>query len=313
MDRERERQMITIVVDMDEKQELEKIAKESGQVRGERGNISGLVRSIANGVLRVVQRDGHDSLGSNKKSNGNFQDFSEFLLTSREVRILENIYRILFSEGYVEVADEFAKILRNLSNGAFNLVLLEFMEKFDGVSDIKESILKIIDHTKRQEPFKLSYSRGYHFYEFSVFYCEISYRHGRFYLDFWAKERNEEEKIFWELSHNYSVCLEDLLDIRIEPIEGAWRWRLDWITGEIWLFGSAIDKYISTFSDVSDRRIVKEDCEVRRVIRHIFNHEEFVREIISYGEEALVVYPNELREYVKGKLFKMNSLYSNFL
>lgn len=97
-----------------------------------------------------------------------------------------------------------------------------------------------------------------------------------------------------ELRHNWSLRLDRIIDAAIVPIAGEWRSCLDTILVEFELMGGLAHAYQQRDSDITVEWI-SADPHIKRVQRRVNNTFWFIREILPYGKDCVVVSPDDVR------------------
>jgi predicted DNA-binding transcriptional regulator YafY len=96
--------------------------------------------------------------------------------------------------------------------------------------------------------------------------------------------------------------LDRIPEAAISPIEGQWQPSLDLIDVELHLFRGLAFAYQAKPEDVSNEWILQSNSPVRRVVRKISNSFWFFHEVRRYGEDCIIVLPQEVRDHFKAKL-----------
>jgi WYL domain len=280
----RKGQSITLSISEQDKAELETLALEFGMKWGEKPNISRLVEAIARRQLLL----------------GNNNDWSE-----SRIRALDRAMRALIDIGQNEQAQEIAKLL--LERSELSTPLRTEIEGFLG-NPHPTWRLQIDGYIKRQQPFQLSYQDAAHRV------CNFTVRHGiitphekRQYLDCWCEETEGNFDIE-ELQHNWCLRLDRIQDASVIEIAGEWRSRLAEIDVEMHLFGGLAFAYQAKPEDKSSEWI-PEQQRVKKVIRRISSTFWFMREVMQYTPDCVIVSPENVRDRLKQKLLTLCDLY----
>ncbi|MBO1047505.1 MAG: WYL domain-containing protein [Dolichospermum sp. DEX182a] len=115
-----------------------------------------------------------------------------------------------------------------------------------------------------------------------------------------------------ELQHNWCFRLDRINEAAITEIAGKWRTdksalalsQLDQIDVEMHLLNNLAFAYQTK---PEDKRVewIPEKSKVKRVIREISNTFWFIREIMQYSSDCIVVSPEDVRSRIKGKLINL--------
>jgi len=121
----------------------------------------------------------------------------------------------------------------------------------------------------------------------------------RKYLDCWCEETQGNQDLP-DLVHNWSLRLDRITEAAIIPIEGEWRSGLDQIEVEIHLVGGLAFAYQAKSEDVTNEWL--EDRRIRRVVRRVSSTFWFIREVLRYTPDCVVMSPDSVRSRLKQKL-----------
>ena len=269
---------ITLSISERDKTELLALAEEWGYMWGERANISGLIEAIARRDLKIAPNN----------------DWSEL-----RIKTLVKTVGVLTDQGKIEEAQIIANLL--LERSELSLPLRREVEKFlDNLPPPWR--LEIERYIRRQQPFQLSYQdAASRLWNFTVRHAEINSHEKREYLDCWCEE-TEGNLDIPELMHNWSLRLDRIPEAAILPIDGRWLPSLDFIQVEMHLFRGLAFAYKPKSNDIIPAEWLEGDKRVRRVVRRVSNTFWFFREVLQYGEDCVVISPDNIREKVKQKL-----------
>jgi predicted DNA-binding transcriptional regulator YafY len=273
----RKGQSITLSISDRDKAELEAIAIELGMMWGERPNISKLVLAIARRQLLVFP-------------NNNWSE--------TRIRALERSIRVLTDIGQIEEAKLIAELL--LERSELSLPLRAEIERF--LQNLPPPWrLKIDRQILRQQPFQLSYQdAAERLWNFTVYHAKVTPHEKRLYLDCWCEETEGNQDIP-ELTHNWCLRLDRIQDAAVTPTEGQWLPTLAQIEVEMYLFKGLAFAYQAKPED-SENDWLPDQPRVRRVVRKVSNTFWFLREVMQYGEDCVVVSPESVRDRIKQKV-----------
>lgn len=280
----RKGQSITLSISDKDKTELETLALEFGMKWGDRPNISKLVEAIARRELLL----------------GNNNDWSQ-----TRIRALDRAMRALIDIGQTEQAQEIAKLL--LERSELSIPLRGEIENLLEKSPPSWR-LEIDNYIKRQQPFQLSYQDPAHrIWHFTVRYAIVNLHEKRQYLDCWCEE-TEGNLDVEDLRHNWCLRLDRIQEAFVTPAPGEWRDNLGEIEVEIHLFGGLAFAYQPKPEDKISESVADKQG-VKRVVRRVFFTFWFIREIMQYTPDCVVVSPDNVRSLV---LEKLKSLYQRY-
>ncbi|MDM9381626.1 WYL domain-containing protein [Chlorogloeopsis sp. ULAP01] len=280
----RKGQSITLSISERDKAELEAIALEFGMMWGDRPNISKLVEAIARRQLIL----GH---------NNNWSE--------ARIRPLHQCISALTDIGQIEQAQVIANLL--LERSELSLPLRSEIERF--LENSPPSWRLDIDrYIKREQPFQLSYQDATgRIWNFTVRYAKVSPHEKRQYLDCWCEETEGNFDVE-ELHHNWSLRLDRIQDAAVMPISGRWRSQLDEMDVEMHLLGNLAFAYQAKPEDKINEWI-PEKQRVRRVVRGVSSTFWFIREVMQYTPDCVVVSPDSVRDRIKQKLRCLCEIY----
>ncbi|MFN5872323.1 MAG: WYL domain-containing protein [Aphanizomenon sp.] len=276
----RKGQSITLSVSDGDKTQLEAIALEFGMMWGDDPNISKLIKAIAQHELIVSK-------------NNDWQD--------SRIRALHRCISALTDIGQNEQAEIIANLL--LERSELSVPLRKEIEGF--LNNSRPSWRLQIDHyILRQQPFQLAYQdASERVFNFTVRYAKITPYEKRQYLDCWCEETEGNSDIP-ELQHNWCFRLDRINEAAVTEITGKWYSNLDQIDVEMHLYKGLAFAYQPKPED----KIVEwipEQPQVKKVIRRISNTFWFIREIMQYSSDCIVVSPEDVRSRIKGKLINL--------
>jgi predicted DNA-binding transcriptional regulator YafY len=280
----RKGQSITLSVSERDKAELEAIAKEFGMMWGDRPNISKLIEAIAKRKLLI----------------GNNQDWKE-----SRIRALHRCITALTDIGQVEQAQIIADLLLERSELSFPMR----QEITNFVGNSPPPWRKQIDqYISRQQPFELAYQDpAERIFNFSVRHARITPHEKRQYLDCWCEETTGNSDLP-NLVHNWCFRLDRITEAAVTELSGEWRSGLDEIEVEIHLLNNLAFAYQSKPEDIANHWLADQE-RVKRVIRKVSSSFWFIREIMQYTSDCMVVSPENLRDRLKQKIFALCYLY----
>lgn len=152
-------------------------------------------------------------------------------------------------------------------------------------------------------PFRLGYrDAADREWGFTVRHCTIEWHEKRPYLDIWADETEGNQDIPG-LNHNWCLRLDRITAPSFTPVEGEWRADgLDTINAEMHLFGGLAHAYEPRPGE--EVEWLDDTHATKRVLRPITSSFWFIREVLRYGQDCLVVNPVPLQARVKENLLK---------
>jgi len=280
----RKGQSITLSVSERDKQELEKIAQEFGMMWGDRPNISKLIEAIAKRKLLI----------------GNNQDWN-----ASRIRALHRCIAVLIDLGQLEQAQIIAHLLLERSE-----ISLPLRQEITSFLDNSHPLwrLQIDRYILRQQPFQLAYQDAtQRILTFTVYHAKITPHEKRQYLDCWCEETTGNSDLP-ELVHNWCFRLDRISEAAIAEIPGKWRSGLDEIEVEIHLLHNLAFAYQSKPEDIANNWL-PDTQKIRRVVRKVSSSFWFIREIMQYSADCVVVSPENLRDRLKQKILTLCHLY----
>ena len=288
----RKGQSITLSVSERDKAELEAIALEFGMMWGDEPNISKLIKAIAQHELII----------------GKNHDWQE-----SRIRALHRCIGALTDIGQVEQGQIIANLLLERSE-----LSIPMRKEIEGVlnNSLPSWRLQIDHYILRQQPFQLSYQdAAERILNYTVHYAKITPHEKRLYLDCWCQETLDNHDIE-ELQHNWCFRLDRINEAAITEIAGKWRTdksalalsHLDQIDVEMHLLNNLAFAYQSK---PEDKRVewIPDQPKVKRVIRRVSNTFWFIREIMQYSSDCIVVSPEDVRSLIQKKLINMSQNY----
>jgi predicted DNA-binding transcriptional regulator YafY len=280
----RKGQSITLSISDQDKSQLEAIARELGVMRGERPNISALVEAIARQQFLVAP-------------NNNWSE--------NRIRVLTQAVQTLTDTGQIEEAQVIAHLL--LERSEVSLPLRKQIERFLKTPPPPWR-LEIERYILRQQPFQISYyDAADRFWSFSIRYAQITSHERRQYLDCWCDE-TEGNQDLPELTHNWCLRLDRIPEAAITPIEGEWHSSLDRIEVEMHLFGGLAFAYQAKLEDKTNEWL-PDTQRIKRVVRSVSNTFWFIREVMQYAPDCVIVAPENVQALIQNKI---KALYKNY-
>ncbi|PAX59916.1 WYL domain-containing protein [Brunnivagina elsteri] len=280
----RKGQSITLSISERDKAELEALALEFGMKWGEKPNVSRLVEAIARRELII----------------GNNNDWKE-----SRIRALHRCISALVDMGQTEQAQEIAKLL--LERGELSLPLRGEIEAFLGNTPPAWR-LQVDKYILRQQPFQISYEDASHrVFNFTVRHAVITNHEKRQYLDCWCEE-TEGNLDIEELKHNWCLRLDRIQDAAVTTIDGKWRSHLAEIEVSMHLFGRLAFAYQAKPEDKLNEWI-PEQQRVKNVLRRVSFTFWFIREVMQYTPDCVIISPENVRSLVKQKILTLCDLY----
>jgi len=273
----RKGQSITLSVSERDKTELEAIALEFGMMWGEDPNISKLIKAIAQRELIVGK-------------NHDWQD--------SRIRALHRCIGALTDIGQIEQAEIIANLLLERSE-----LSVPLRREIEGVlNNLLPSWRLQVDHyILRQQPFQLAYQdAAERVFNFTVRYAKITPHEKRQYLDCWCEETTDNHDVP-ELRHNWCFRLDRINEAAVTETTDYWRTNLDQIDVEMHLLNNLAFAY-QTKPEDKIVAWIPDKPKVKRVIRGVSNTFWFIREIMQYSSDCIVVSPENVRSLIKAKI-----------
>jgi hypothetical protein len=280
----RKGQSITLSISERDKAELEAIALEFGMMWGDRPNISKLIEAIAQRKLLI----------------GNNNDWKE-----PRIRALHRCINALTDIGQIEQAQIIAHLL--LERSELSLPMRGEIERF--LENLPPAWrLQIDNYILRNQPFQLSYQDAAgRLLNFTVRHAKVTPHEKRVYLDCWCEETEGNFDIP-ELVHNWSLRLDRITEAAVMPISGEWRSNLAEIEVEMHLFAGLAFAYQAKPED-NINEWLPDKARVRRVVRRVSSTFWFMREVMQYAPDCVVILPENVRDRLKQKLLTLCNLY----
>jgi predicted DNA-binding transcriptional regulator YafY len=276
----RKGQSITLSISDRDKAELEAIAHELGMMWGDRPNISKLVLAIARRQLLVFPNN----------------DWSE-----TRIRALERSIHALTDIGQIEQARLIAELL--LERSELSLPLRAEIERF--LENLPPAWRIEIDrYIRRQQPFQLTYQDAAdRLWNFTIRHAKITPHEKRQYLDCWC-EQTEGNQDIDDLRYNWCLRLDRIQDATVTPIEGQWLPSLAEIEVEMHLLRGLAFAYKAKPED-HENDWLPDQPQVRRVVRKVSSTFWFIREVMQYAEDCVIVSPESVQKRLTEKLIAM--------
>jgi hypothetical protein len=267
-------QSITLSISDRDKAQLEAFALEFGMTWGDKPNISGLLKAIADRQLIIAAN--HD-------------------WTDERINALNQARLTLIDLGKNTDALTIAELL--LERAELKIPLRKELDSFVGGKQLANWRVQIDRYIKRQQPFRLSYQdAAEQIWTYTVCFAEIVARDEREYLDCWCEENNNGD--IPELQHNWSLRLDRITDAAIVEIDRSWLMDLDTIPVEIHFFGGLARNYQSKKNRDDANEWLDESMQVKRVVRSVGSPFWFKREIFRYGKDCEVISPQVMRDAI---------------
>lgn len=275
---------ITLSLETRDKQNLENLAREFGQVWGDKPNISKFVQAIARRELAIEPN----------------HEWSQ-----ENLNALNQARKALIDAGQVDLALDIADLLLNrgeVSNIAIRGELETFVQ-----SKAVPWRQEVMQQIKRKQPFQLSkYVDAIgQAWTFDVHYAKLVRHEGREYLDCWCAS-SEGNFDLPELQHNWCFRLDRYQGSAIRPLPTPAKWQSDFdrMDVELHFYGRLAYSYADSKHDVNDRR---EQCgwldnNTYRVVRSIYNTYWFNRELRMHGENCQIISPAAVRSHFYAEL-----------
>lgn len=280
----RKGQSITLSISERDKAELENLALEFGMTWGERPNISKLVEAIARRQLLL----------------GNNNDWSQSRL-----RALDRAMRVLIDIGQSEQAQEVGKLLlerSELSRPLRNDITTIF------ANPLPEWRLAVDRYIKQNQPFQISYQdAAQRVWNFTVRHARVTPHEKRQYLDCWCEETEGNQDIE-ELQHNWCLRLDRIQDAAVVSVSGEWYPNLAEIEVEMHLLAGLAFAYQAKPEDIINQWL-QDKPPVRQVVRLVSSTFWFIREIMQYTPDCIILAPENVRALVREKIA---SLYQHY-
>jgi predicted DNA-binding transcriptional regulator YafY len=277
----RKGQSITLSVSERDKAQLIEIARELGLTWGDRPNISKLVEAIARRQLLVFPNN----------------DWTE-----TRINALVKALHALTDAGQVEEALELAVLLKERSE-----LSIPLRREIEGFIENPPPPwrLEIERYIRRQQPFQLAYrDAADRLWSFTIRHAQITFHENRQYLDCWCEE-TEGNQDLPELVHNWCLRLDRIpSEAAIVPVERQWHSTLSQIEVEMHFFGGLAFAYKAKPTDISNDWLTDKP-QVRQVVRPISSTFWFIREVLRYGSDCVVISPESVRKLLTKQLVSL--------
>jgi predicted DNA-binding transcriptional regulator YafY len=203
--------------------------------------------------------------------------------------------------GQIEEAKLIAELL--LERSELSLPLRAEIERF--LQNLPPPWRLDIDrHILRQQPFELSYQdAAERLWNFTVHHAKVTPHEKRLYLDCWCEETEGNQDIP-ELTHNWCLRLDRIQDAAVTPTEGKWLSSLAQIEVEMHLLRGLAFAYQAKPED-SENDWLPDQPRVRRVVRKVSSTFWFLREVMQYAEDCVIVSPESVRSRLTEKLIAL--------
>lgn len=278
----RKKETITLSIPPGTKEQLEAIASRLNILWGKEPSVSGLIVAIAQQQLEVGK---------------------PFTLAPDQVKALQQATKILHDSGQIAEAQTLISLL--LERG--NLETPQRQSLMQQANQFAEAWRIIVDqHRNKQQPFLLLYLDAQEReLEYTARYAEISFEEKRFYLNIWCEETDDiKNPDFPELIHNRCLRLD-----RIKAIvrtSGQWREQgLEYLEVYLHFKRGMVKAYEPRNVDIRDEVVVVGEEKVRQVVRRVSNPFWLIREVLKYGEDCIVVSPENVRKLLKTKIISL--------
>ena len=280
----RKKETITLSIPPGTKEQLEAIAHDLKIYWGKDPSISGLIVAIAQKSVEVGK---------------------SFTLDSNQINALQQAIKALSDAGRIGEAQTVITLLLERGNldAAIRQSLLKQASKL-----VQAWQDRIDEYRQNQQPFYLLYenSQGQEL-QYTVRYAEPRFFDRRFYLMIWCEETEDVENLIPDLPqlwHNRNLIFDKIRSI--VPATGKWREEgLDNIKVYLHFRGWMVKSYQRRQDDLEDEMI----GDVRQVVRRVVNEFWLIREVRRYGDECVIVSPENVRDRFKQKLLTLCQLY----
>lgn len=280
----RKKETITLSIPPGTKEKLEAIARNLNIYWGKDPSISGLIVAIAQNSVEVGK---------------------PFTLDSNQVNALQQAIKALSDAGRIGEAQTVITLL--LERGNLDAAIRQSLLK--QASKLVQAWRSLMDeYRQNRQPFYLLYenSQGQEL-QYTVRYAEPRFFETRFYLMIWCEETEDVENLIPdlpELWHNRNLIFDKIRSI--VPATGKWREEgLDYIKVQLHFRGWMVKSYQHREDDLEDEVI----GDVRQVMRRVVNEFWLIREVRRYGDECVIVSPENVRDRFKQKLLTLCQLY----
>ncbi|MEI2582047.1 helix-turn-helix transcriptional regulator [Scytonema sp. PRP1] len=279
----RKKETITLSIPSGTKEHLEEIARRLGIFWGKSPSVSGLLVAIAQQEFEVGE---------------------PFSLNSTQVAALQQAIGLLKDSGFVEQAQTISSLV--LERGKLETPMRQSL--LQQVSQPSEAWRLLVEQLRaNQQPFHLLYGNAQEEdLSFTVRFAEIAFEDKRFYLNIWCDETEDIKNTdFPELIHNRCLRLDRIKGV--VPINGYWRHEgLDSLEVQLHFYRGMVKAYEPKQNDIENKVI----GDIRQVVRRVPHPFWLIREVLRYGEDCVVVSPENVRSLVKEKLKTLYQRYN---
>jgi hypothetical protein len=221
------------------------------------------------------------------------------------LRALQQAIRTLIDIGQTDEARTVARLL--LERNDLQTPLQKDLERFLE-TPIATWRLEIDRYILRQQPFQLSYQDAEErVRNFTVYHAKVALHEKRQYLDCRCAETEGNQDID-DLRYNWCLRLDRIQDAAVTPIEGQWLPSLDQIEVEMNLLRGLAFAYRAKPED-SENDWLADQSRIRRVVRKVSSTFWFLREVMQYGEDCVIVSPESVQKLLIKKLIAMCQQY----
>lgn len=280
----RKKETLTLSVPPGTKEQLETIARRLGIFWGKSPSPSGLVAAIAQQQLQV----GREALSLDEQQVNALRQATKLLIDAGQIKDAETIITLLLNQGDLE-----APIRQAL-----------LQQQTQPIQAWRDRIDELID---AKQPFRLKYRNSQNQdLEFTVRYAKVQFYEKRFYLQIWCEETADalaENPDLPEVCHHRCLRFERIQDI--QPISDVWRGSFDSIKVYLHFKGWLANAYEPKTEDVENEVL----GEIRQVVRQVVNPFWLLREIRRYGEDCVIVAPENIRERYRRELREICTSY----
>jgi len=272
----RKGQSITLSVSEQDKEFLESLAVELGYTWGDKPNISKLITAIARKELTIALNN----------------DWSK-----QRIESLEQARKLLFDIGFVAHSQEIARLL--LERRETIIPQQNELQQFLATANPMWRT-NIDGYIKRQQPFRLTYydvaEREWHF---TVLHATFRIIEKHQYLVCTCEESEGNQDIP-ELKHNWVLRLDRIQEAVVNPVQLPWQKDLDLVTVQFRLYGNLAFHYGKEDNPMIGE--IEGDPPQRTITQKIYSTFWFFRRIAPYWENCVIISPDRVREYFKGKV-----------
>ena len=276
---------ITLSLKERERESLNRLAQEFGIMWGDKPNISKLVEKIAKRELLVAHNNDWDS---------------------QRIQALYTAIKVLIDAGKTDEAQIIARLLLDRSEP--NLPLREELIKYTD-NTVPPWRRKIEELRHQHRPFRLTYrDAADRPFVFTILYGEIQTIEKRQYLTCQCVE-SEGNIDVPGLQHNWFLRLDRIQNAIVIPMAEKWDKKgLETILVEFHLTGGLAFGYERRKDDLEVMDL-ETDRPTKRVVRKISSTFWFLREILPYGDDCVVVAPNAVVDRMRQKVQSLAARY----